>query len=170
QARRLDAPEGRQALEEAVRRVGSIALVHELLSTTPDESVPFDEVADRVLAMLADVSSRVGDEDLRPVRRGSFGSVPAEVATPLSVVLTELVQNAIEHGRGAGRLEVSAAREEGELRVEVADDGSGLPPGFDLAASDRLGLQIVRTLVEGELGGRLALERRAGGGTLARVV
>src|SRR5206468_12075745 len=48
QARRMDAPEGRQALEEAVRRVGSIALVHELLSTTPDESVPFDEVADRV--------------------------------------------------------------------------------------------------------------------------
>src|SRR5205823_3499982 len=61
QARRLDEPEGRHALEEAVRRVGSIALVHELLSTTPDESVPFDEVADRVLAMVADVSSRAGD-------------------------------------------------------------------------------------------------------------
>jgi two-component sensor histidine kinase len=172
QARRIDVPEGRLALEEAVRRVGSIALVHELLSTAPDETVPFDEVADRVLAMVADVSSRAGDgsEDLRPVRRGSFGSVPAEVATPLSVVLSELVQNAIEHGRGAAVLEVCAARADGELRVEVVDDGSGLPAGFDIGRSDRLGLQIVRTLVEGELGGRLALTRRDGGGTLASVV
>jgi two-component sensor histidine kinase len=172
QARRLDEPEGRQALEEAVRRVGSIALVHELLSTEPDETVPFDEVADRVLAMVADVSSRhEGADDVRPVRLGSFGSVPAEVATPLSVVLGELVQNAIEHGLpGGGRLEVSADRDADELRVEVADDGCGLPAGFDLTASDRLGLQIVRTLVEGELGGRLALERRPEGGTRARVV
>ena len=57
QARRLDEPEGRSALEEAVRRVGSIALVHELLSTAPEEVVPFDEVADRVLAMVAELSA-----------------------------------------------------------------------------------------------------------------
>jgi len=65
---------------------------------------------------------------------------------------------------------VCAARADGELRVEVVDDGSGLPAGFDIGRSDRLGLQIVRTLVEGELGGRLALTRRDGGGTLASVV
>ena len=172
QARRLDVPEGRSALEEAVRRVGSIALVHELLSTAPEESVPFDDVADRVLAMVAELSAAGAGQPaaaLAPVRTGSFGVVRAEVATSLAVVLSELVQNAVEHGldRGPGLLEVRASRVEGVLRVEVLDDGVGLPPGFDLGTSERLGLQIVRTLVEGELGGRLRLERREGGGTIA---
>jgi two-component sensor histidine kinase len=43
--------------------------------------------------------------------------------------------------------------------VTVADDGAGLPAGFDLAAHGGLGLQIVRTLVEGELAGRLSVMR-----------
>ena len=105
------------------------------------------------------------------MRTGSFGDVRAEVATPLAVVLSELVQNAVEHGLdgGPGLLEVRAERVDGALRVEVLDDGVGLPVGFDLAASDRLGLQIVRTLVEGELGGTLLLDRREGGGTRAAV-
>jgi two-component sensor histidine kinase len=53
------------------------------------------------------------------------------------------------------------------LDVQVVDDGAGLPEGFDLQASTRLGLQIVRTLVGGELGGTLALEPRAPRGTRA---
>ena len=120
QARRLDEPEGRAALEEAVRRVGSIALVHELLSTAPEEVVPFDEVADRVLAMVAELSAAgTGPvSTVAPVRSGSFGAVSAQVATPLAVVLSELVQNAVEHGldRGPGLLEVRAAREDGVLQ------------------------------------------------------
>ena len=152
-----------------MRRVGSIALVHELLSTTPDESVPFDQVADRVLSMVAEVSSSEGG--VRPARKGTFGVVPAEVATPLAVVLSEIVQNAVEHGlRGsAGTLVVVAERDGTRLRVEVLDDGVGLPVGFDPAISDRLGLQIVRTLVEAELGGSLVLEGRPEGGTRAVV-
>ncbi|HEY5032352.1 MAG TPA: sensor histidine kinase [Actinomycetes bacterium] len=169
QARRTELPEARGALEEAVRRVGSIALVHELLSTAPDESVPFDQVADRVLSMVAEVSSSEGG--VRPVRKGTFGVVPAEVATPLAVVLSEIVQNAVEHGLGGaeGAIVVVAERAGNRLLVEVLDDGAGLPEGFDAATSDRLGLQIVRTLVEGELGGQLTLERRDGGGTRAAI-
>ena len=56
-----------------------------------------------------------------------------------------------------------------KLAVSVIDDGAGLPPGFDPTRSDRLGLQIVRTLVEGELGGSLSLRRRAEGGTVAAI-
>jgi two-component sensor histidine kinase len=171
QARRISEPEGRAALDEAVRRVGSIALVHELLSQTADESVPFDEVADRLLSTVAEISSSSGGYpgQVRPVRVGSFGRVRAEVATPLAVVLSELVQNAVEHGLdgGPGLLEVRAERTEAGLRVEVADDGVGLPADFDLATSERLGLQIVRTLVESELDGTLRLGPGDGGGTVA---
>jgi hypothetical protein len=91
------------------------------------------------------------------------------LATPLSMVLTELLQNALEHGlRGrSGVVEVSTRRLENELEIVVADDGEGLPIGFSLSASPRLGLQIVRTLVEGDLRGELEIVPRPGGGTLA---
>jgi two-component system, sensor histidine kinase PdtaS len=92
------------------------------------------------------------------------------------MVLTELLQNALQHGfpdarsaRDQGLLEVLAVREADRLRVTVADSGVGLPEGFDLDATTSLGLQIVRTLVVGELGGRLRITPRPGGGTEALV-
>ena len=62
-----------------------------------------------------------------------------------------------------------AVRGPGRLSVSVEDNGAGLPEGFSLDAHASLGLQIVRTLVESELGGQLAIAPRAGGGTSVRV-
>ena len=168
QARRMAVPEARAALEESVRRVSSIAVVHETLSGTLDESVRFDDIADRIAAMVAEVAAPDG---VRLERTGSFGTLPAEVATPLAMVVTELLQNAVEHGfteATGGVVELRVQRGD-RLRVDVVDDGRGLPAAFRLDDSDRLGLQIVRTLVETELGGRLVLDRRAGGGTQVTV-
>ncbi|TNY38468.1 sensor histidine kinase [Thermomonospora catenispora] len=168
QARRLQVPEGRAALDEAVRRVGSIAIVHETLSHTPDELIDFDDITDRVMTMAGEVSAP--ETRVVPKRVGTFGVLPAQIATPLAMVLTELLQNALQHGLGDrhGELEVRAARIPGDpphLQVVVADSGVGLPPGFDAERTDSLGLQIVRTLIVGELGGRLAFAARPGGGT-----
>jgi two-component system, sensor histidine kinase PdtaS len=169
QARRMAVPEAREALEESVRRVSSIAVVHETLSGNLDEEMSFDEVADRVMAMVAEVTS----SEVSVSRRGSFGVLPAEVATPLAMVLSELVQNAVEHGYadgGSGQVVVTVTSASADqLHVEVTDDGRGLPANFLIDSSDRLGLQIVRTLVEGELGGTLGLEPRLEGGTVATI-
>jgi len=168
QSRRMTDPAARSALDESVRRVASIAVVHETLSTALDEKVSFDAIADKVLAMCAEVATTGAPVEV--VRSGSFGVLDGEVATALAMVLTELVQNAVEHayrdGR-SGRIEVGVDREPHALVVEVVDDGAGLPDGFDLATSTRLGLQIVRTLVNGELGGELALTPRPPQGTRA---
>jgi two-component sensor histidine kinase len=171
-ARRLDEPRGRAALNEAVRRVGSIAIVHETLSQTLDERVAFDEIADRVLAMVLDYSAASGSgassRGVQSRRIGSFGVLDAQVATPLAMVLTELLQNAFEHGLdGAGStLEVTAVRQDRQLKILVADDGRGLPPEFDPATAGNLGLQIVRTLVTGDLNGTFGMVPREGGGTV----
>jgi two-component system, sensor histidine kinase PdtaS len=105
---------------------------------------------------------------VRSRRVGTFGVLPAQVATPLAMVLTELLQNAFEHGLdGAGSsLEVTALRQDGRLRITVADDGRGLPPDFDPRSAGNLGLQIVRTLVGGEIGGSFDMTAREGGGTV----
>jgi two-component system, sensor histidine kinase PdtaS len=162
QSRRLEDGPARAALEEAQRRVGSIALVHETLSQTMHDSVDFDEVADRIAEMVG------ADDAERPVtvtRTGSFGPIPPEVATPMSLVLVELLQNAVEHGLAdeGGAVDLRVSRNGAGLTVTVADEGRGLPPDFDPDSAGGLGLQIVRTLVESELGGRLALQPGSSG-------
>jgi two-component sensor histidine kinase len=162
QARRIGSDEARSALEEAVRRVGSIAIVHETLSQEVLDEVAFDEIADRLGVLVSDVGSGPEGHSERPVirREGSFGMLANEAATALAMVLTELLQNAVEHGYPGechGSITVEPERLAGRLRVTVDDDGVGLPAGFDLDASMNLGLSIVRTLVESELGGLLEL-------------
>jgi two-component sensor histidine kinase len=168
QARRVGVPQARAALEESVRRVTSIALVHETLSLSSDESVAFDAIVDRVASMATEVAAAESSVRLR--REGSFGVLPSEVATPLVMVLNELVQNAVEHAYMPGQngeVVIGVDREDDRLRVTVSDKGRGLPDNFRVDATQRLGLQIVRTLATGELRGEIALRNRDGGGTEA---
>ncbi|AOD23887.1 MULTISPECIES: sensor histidine kinase [unclassified Rhodococcus (in: high G+C Gram-positive bacteria)] len=170
QARRTGNAEAQQALGEAVRRVTSIALVHEALSMSVDEEVDLDGVFDQLIPIVVDVST-VGSQ-IRVVREGNLGVFPADRATPLVMVLTELVQNAVEHAFDPGvngTVTVNAQRSARMLDVVVRDEGKGLPEGFSLEASNRLGLQIVRTLVAAELGGSLELTSNEVGGTDARL-
>ena len=170
QARRTSVPEARVALEESMRRVSSIALVHETLSVSMDESVNFDEIVDRLLGMLGDVMGSA--EHVRLHRSGTFGELPAEVATALVLVLTELVQNALEHAfpdNREGTITVAAHRARGELVLTIRDDGVGLPADFSTDAATALGLQIVQTLVSAELDGTVEFGANAGPGTAAVV-
>ena len=167
QARRTNNAEGREALIESVRRVSSIALVHDALSMSVDEEVNLDEVVDRILPIMNDVATV--DTPIRIGRVGDLGVLDADRATALIMVITELVQNAIEHafaaGTQAGCVTIRAERSARWLDVVVHDDGRGLPDGFSLEKSDRLGLQIVRTLVSAELDGSLGMHDVPTGGT-----
>ena len=170
QARRIDSDEAAAALEEAVRRVGSIAIVHETLSQAVEETVAFDDIADRLARLVTDVGST--SAQVRVQREGSFGVLGSELATPLAMVVMELMQNAAEHGYDAGEsgaIVVRAERHGAVLEVAVQDDGRGLPEDFDLDSATSLGLSIVRTLVESELGGHLTLGQAPDGGTRAAI-
>ncbi|MFW0789073.1 sensor histidine kinase [Gordonia sp. CPCC 205333] len=169
QARRTSYPEARTALTEADRRVASIALVHELLSGSVDEELDLDEVVDRLMPTLLDAA---GGTHTQVYRRGRLGVLPAELAMPLVMVLSELIQNSVEHGmsEGAhGQITITGNRDMRRLKVSISDDGHGLPRGFDVSTSENLGLQIVRTLVEIDLGGVLELGASDAGGTTATV-
>jgi two-component system, sensor histidine kinase PdtaS len=178
QARRMDSPEAREALEEAMRRVGTISLVHETLAQTMDEAVQFDEMATKSLRMAVDVSST--STRVNVVQHGSFGAIPAENASTLALVLTELVTNAVEHGfsdeRPEGTVWLDVQRDGKALQVIVADDGVGLgvqeddsTPEPGTRRTSGLGTQIVKTLVENELNGKIVWRDRPGGGTDAVV-
>ena len=167
QARRLESSEAKAAVAESVRRIRTIALVHETLSREPGEDVAFIEIV-RPLLRLVEESLQSPDRPVRFVVHGDGGRLPATVATPLSVVLTELLQNAVDHGfkeglSGGGNVAVhlSQVRDDESggvtLRIRVLDNGAGLAPDFDIANATGLGLSIVRTLVTTELGGSISM-------------
>jgi two-component sensor histidine kinase len=182
QARRLEPGKGQEALREAERRVRSIALVHEILSREPGDEVPFDDIVKSLVAMAAD--SVVSEHPVEIRVTGDIGEVDAGVATPLAVVMAEVLQNAVEHafGDGApcedaevgeaptgpiGHVDLVLAHSGERLTVQVRDDGCGLPEGFDIERTTSLGLSIVRDLVTSQLGGTIAMESR--GGTLVAI-
>src|SRR3977135_906747 len=169
--RRLESPEAKAAIEESVRRVRSIALVHEILSREAGEDVPFVEIV-RPVCRMVEEAFHTPDRPVRCRVDGAAGTLPAQVATPLAVVLNELLQNAFDHAYpegkeiDAGAVVLRLERIGDTLHVQVIDDGVGLPDGFDLDATMGLGLSIVRTLVTSELAG--TIEVRPGEGAASR--
>jgi two-component sensor histidine kinase len=163
QARRTHSEEARDALTQAMRRVAAIAVVHDTLSEGLSQSVDFDAVFDRVLMLIAEVASS-HNTTVHPKSSGSFGVLPSEYATPLALALTELVTNAVEHGLAGqeGDVEIIATRTDETLSVKVRDTGVGLPEG---KVGSGLGTQIVRTLIQGELGGTIDWHTVLGRGT-----
>ena len=139
-----------------MRRIRTIALVHESLSREPGDDVTFIEIV-RPLLRLAEEGLQSPDRPVRFTVRGDGGRIPATIATPLSVVLTELLQNAVDHGfpEGSAGGGVVVRLENGDTRlaIQVVDDGRGVAPSFKLDDATGLGLSIVRTLVTTELNG-----------------
>jgi two-component sensor histidine kinase len=158
QARRSSSEETRRALAEATERVSSMAVVHDLLAHSTEERVDFAEVAATVVDLVR--HGLVGEESgISVAVSGSTGELDARTATSLALAVAELVHNAFEHAfePGArGAIEVAMRRGPAELELTVSDDGRGLPPGFDPADSQSLGVAIVRTVVQDDLHGSLA--------------
>ena len=157
QSRRVTDPIASSALDEAVRRVASIALVHETLSNQSSEFVEFDLVLDQIIKNALDLNPRsIGYKKI-----GEFGSFDSKTATALSLVITELIHNALEHGlcETGDQLTVEISKNGDQYLVSVCDNGSGLPEEFNIEKSANLGLQIANTLAKNELNGGINLVR-----------
>jgi two-component system, sensor histidine kinase PdtaS len=147
----------REALEHSVNRILAIAAVHEALTEQREEDVELAELIDRLRAMLVQGigAGRTVEASLEPV------SLAGSRATALALVFSELLQNALEHGAGAVRIEL--ARRNGDVLLAIADEGAGVD-----GTAAGTGLSIVRALVRDELRGSFDLRRD--GGTRAEVI
>ena len=162
QGRRLTSPEAKEAVAESVRRIRTIALVHETLSREPGEDISFIEIV-RPLMRLVEEGLQSADRPVTFQAKGDGGRLPATIATPLSVVILELLQNAVDHGfpegSAGGAVVVVLSRDEDELHIQVVNNGITLSPDFDFAKATGLGLSIVRTLVTTELAGTIEMRQ-----------
>lgn len=161
QSESQDDPSLVQALQESQKRVQCMALIHERLNRDSDpDQVDFREFAD---ALTRDLFYSYGADplevrlclDLKPV------SLPVAQAIPCGLILNELVTNALKHAfpeHRAGQLAVAlSSNENGAVKLSVADDGVGLPAGFDTARLQSLGLRIIDILTR-QLDGSLLRE------------
>ena len=101
EARRTTSPEARQVLEESMNRILSISVVHEFMANQGDTPINLREVGQRVVTHFRQMLA-YPDRDLRISLTGPDIYLPAQQATVSSLVINELLQNAVEHGL-AGR-------------------------------------------------------------------
>ena len=160
QARRSESPEVRAALKESVNRILSISLVHEFLSQQDEEVINVAEVARNIFDLVIESMVEPGFE-IQKIFEAEPVVLPSEKASSLALMVNELVQNAIEHGfvgRHDGLIGLKLMTvSDAAYRLEIYDNGIGLPPDFDRTRTKSLGIQIVRTLVETDLGGTFEL-------------
>ncbi len=161
QLRRLAEPEAKEALEDSIRRIMSISVVHDFLSGKQLERV-------EALGLVRDVSESVANSMRAPDQRFSIsveGAPTLEIsprqATSLAVIVNELVGNAIKHGfrnAGEGDLIIRLSNEDHAVRLTVENSPGRLPVDFVLERANGLGLQLVRSITESELSGTFSLQ------------
>ncbi len=156
-----DSLDTRHVLETNMHRIHSIAAVHEVLSGQGFRLVEVKEALEQIARMTVETMTAPGQDVTIHVHGEPF-ALPSQEATALALVVNELVQNGLEHGlagREHGRITVSLGRSSEELIILVRDDGMGLPPDW----SPGLGLEIVGTLVQDDLHGRIRFHRLENG-------
>jgi len=156
QARNAD-DDVRAELEKAAGRIMTIGAVHRRLYdggsvTEADAAAYLQALASDMRSMLADPS---GNRQIT-IEADSL-SLPADQITPLGLITSELVTNALKHG--TGRVLVNLAPVLGGLQVSVEDEGSGFPPEFEPRLSDGLGMRLVVALAKGNPDQAVVIDR-----------
>lgn len=171
QGRRSKSPEVKAALQESTNRILSMAVAHEFLSQHDTEEINVNEVTKGIIERVA---PNMVDKDfvLTSKIEGPEVVLPSQNASNLAVIINELILNAIEHGfegRSHGMIGLRTAIEEDGYLIELYDDGVGLPDDFDISKSKSLGLQIIKTLVQDDIGGSFEMKNDQGTRCILRI-
>ena len=169
QSRRSAHQETQQALQEAVQRILSVAVVHEFLSEADARIINVRELTQRIITQTQQ-GILSPDQHIRLRLEGPSLYLPAQQATTCALIVNELIQNAVEHAfveTSQGTITIRLAEDDEAVQISIIDDGRGLPEGFAIERTESLGLQIVRTLVQDDLKGEFQLQN--GEGTKATI-
>lgn len=161
QRRRTADPVAKQILRENIGRIYGIAATHDLLSHTDELGrARLDDIARKIVGIVQ--ANFISPEQAIHFEIGQMpAKLTSEQATTFAIIVNELIANAIEHGfegRERGEIRMSEDMIDGWIVFRVADDGQGIPEGFDIETTNSMGLRLVRELVK-ELHGDVALFR-----------
>lgn len=148
QRRRLSEPALLLALEQTNTRISAMAMIHERLYS--GKSLAHIDCDAYLRDLASGLIASFARGDIRQAFELQALKLSIDQVVPLGLMVTELVTNVLKYGIGArqqGLLQLTFKRlEDGRCELVVADDGPGLPPGFDLAGATSLGLPLVQAL------------------------
>ena len=142
----------RRNLEDARARIGVVARLHgQLYLSSMHDRI---EAGAFLKGLVADTVEALKPSDAVTSETECDGEVMLllDQAIPLAIVVSELVTNALKYafdddGEGTVSLAVRR-RNDGKIEIEIKDDGTGLPDGFDPSASSGLGMRVSHALVQ----------------------
>lgn len=159
-----------RVLDEASRR---LMLIGRISRSLYDSETGRHRLEPFLRDLVCDILHASGREDIQlSLDIGCDPDLPSGASVPMALVIAESVSNAVEHGladRQDARIDIRVAPgEDGGMTIEIADNGRGLPPGFQAEKSDSLGLRIASALAA-QLKGGYRLLPRPEGGTVAQL-
>jgi PAS domain S-box-containing protein len=169
QRRFLKDSEGREVLTELANRIRSMSLIHEKLYRSSD--LAHIHFQGYLQALLSHLCTSFGSPGIRCLAEANGVTLPLDLAVPCGMIINELVTNALkyafphqreESARHTCFIRVSMHQQNGEYTLVVADNGVGLPDGYDWMNTTTLGMTLVRMLGRHQLGGQLALNNDQG--------
>lgn len=163
QSRKVQDASAQEALKEGRARVKSMALIHQkLYSKTDLANIPFSEyITDLCRSLMQTygdperIQSKLDLEDI---------ALDVDTSIPLGLILNELITNALKYAfpdQATGTISISLQRLNEGICLTVADDGIGLPEGFESGKNGSFGLQLVRSFAS-KLNGELSFISDAG--------
>jgi GAF domain-containing protein len=162
-----------EGIQHCVQRVQAISLVHEFLSRHHDvATVNVGQVLERLVPLVV-ASNQRRDQEVVVAVNSAPVTLSSKQTTAVALIVNELVSNAVRHGLNGrpGAVEVNLSERSGTMHLRVADDGAGLPEGFDPRIHGHVGLEISRVLAQRDLGGTIVIapKARRAHGTVAHV-
>lgn len=146
-----------KALQESINKISSIALIHEELSKGGIEKINIKATIASIMEMI--ISTMVpADKDIKGELVGSDIYADANTTSMLSLCITELIQNSVEHAfqfRKKGTITVKVEESEEMITVSVEDDGVGFTRKKD---KNSLGLEIIEMITKESLKGTFTIE------------
>ena len=163
QSRRSGSDDVKQALQDSIHRIESMALVHEIVSNFDEDYVALRSIIEELWRLLrqglGSSEQRIDMEYL-----GDDIIISSHKASYVSLVMNELFSNLFKHAfkdrtEGQVQVEVRDIRDvenHDMLHITIRDTGCGLPDDFESTRQRRLGLQIINNLVRNELNGKIS--------------
>ena len=169
EARRSSLPEVKQALQEGINRIESMALVHDIVSHYDEDYIGIRSIYDELCRLLR-MSMVRQDQEVTFTYSGEDILISSHMASYVSLIINELITNSLEHGLEGehGEINLHVNNIGGNIKLAFTDNGKGLPSDFSISSNKRLGLTIINNLVTHELKGSLSIEN-TGHGVLATI-
>lgn len=165
QASYTDNEEVKTMFADLHNRIQAMSLVHEKLYQAPDLSrIDLQDYVEDLAYLILTGNLRAADKislvlDLEPIQ------VSMDIAIPFGMILNELMSNAMKHAfpdERSGEIRLRLQKDQDFIELGYADNGVGVPVGFDFRKQQSLGMQTIISLAERQLGGTVTFRSQPG--------